>query len=260
MNEKMITQRVAAVAMLIATSVFSSEAVHAQGLLDGLDPCIAADKKLKEVSSTTSWTLDQASNKLSAATRKALKENETAKATPEFAKVFTKYKQPVFRDYFDKNVYPGVKDMLSEGTTKDAAFEKWLSVTMARQEIVEERDRQYRHLMQSEIVDAQSKGDKAIATKREQLEAAQKELDAKCPADFGNQALRGTLTLVGLAVQAVVAPINIVAGNIDAAKNESGEIDKALRAATGISVDAIKKEGLSGGENSFFRKNLGIRF
>jgi hypothetical protein len=47
---------------------------------------------------------------------------------------------------------------------------------------------------------------------------------------------------------------------------EFQRITAALAATTGISVDAINKNGgvfgggLSGGENGFFRKNLGIRF
>ena len=42
----------------------------------------------------------------------------------------------------------------------------------------------------------------------------------------------------------------IVNGNFDAAKNESGEIAKAVRAITGISITDILKNGLQGGENS----------
>ncbi|MBX3306490.1 MAG: hypothetical protein KF751_10625 [Nitrospira sp.] len=48
--------------------------------------------------------------------------------------------------------------------------------------------------------------------------------------------------------------IEIVKGNIEAAKNESGDIDKAIRATLGISIADIKRYGLLGGPNSEMRK------
>lgn len=72
--------------------------------------------------------------------------------------------------------------------------------------------------------------------------------------------------LSGEIMKVVVAPVKIIDGNIKAAPAESGEIDKVVRATTGISFKAIKENGgvfgggLSGGENSIFRHNLGIRF
>lgn len=70
----------------------------------------------------------------------------------------------------------------------------------------------------------------------------------------------------GELMKIILAPVDIVVGNVEAAPRESGEVAKILRGITGVSVDAINKNGgvfgggLSGGENSFFRKNLGIRF
>lgn len=47
--------------------------------------------------------------------------------------------------------------------------------------------------------------------------------------------------------------------NAKAAAKESGDIDKVLRIIPGVSVADIRKENrLCGGENSFFRKNLGL--
>jgi hypothetical protein len=54
--------------------------------------------------------------------------------------------------------------------------------------------------------------------------------------------------------------LNIPIGNIRAASQESGEIAKVIRATTGISIMDIQKYGLLGGENSFFRKNLGLKW
>lgn len=70
----------------------------------------------------------------------------------------------------------------------------------------------------------------------------------------------------GAIMQVLAAPVKLAGANIAGAANESGEGAKLLRVTTGISVGAIEKNGgvlgggLSGGENSFFRKNLGVRF
>jgi len=48
--------------------------------------------------------------------------------------------------------------------------------------------------------------------------------------------------------------IDIIKGNIEAAKKESGEIDKAIRAVLGISIRDIRQYGLLGGPNSEMRK------
>ena len=53
------------------------------------------------------------------------------------------------------------------------------------------------------------------------------------------------------------APVDIVDANIKGAERESGEIDKVLKATTGISVKDIKKHGVFGGPNSVFRKPFG---
>lgn len=47
---------------------------------------------------------------------------------------------------------------------------------------------------------------------------------------------------------------NIVSANIEAAKREKGDINKAIRGTTGISVKDIKKHGILGGKNSEARK------
>jgi hypothetical protein len=54
--------------------------------------------------------------------------------------------------------------------------------------------------------------------------------------------------------------LNIPIANVNAAQHESGEIAKVIRATTGISITDIQKYGLLGGENSFFRKNLGLKW
>ena len=51
--------------------------------------------------------------------------------------------------------------------------------------------------------------------------------------------------------------IKIISRNIDASKKENGEIDKLIRAISGISVRDIERYGLCGGPNSEVRKNFG---
>ena len=46
----------------------------------------------------------------------------------------------------------------------------------------------------------------------------------------------------------------IVSANTEAAKREKGDIAKAVRAVSGISITDIQKYGLLGGENSELRK------
>lgn len=52
----------------------------------------------------------------------------------------------------------------------------------------------------------------------------------------------------------LLAPVNIVDGNIKGASRESGELAKVLRVVTGISVRDIGRYGIFGGPNSIFRK------
>ena len=59
------------------------------------------------------------------------------------------------------------------------------------------------------------------------------------------------------AIAAMVhAASKILAENAKAAGRESGEIDKLLRAISGVSVEDIRKYGLCGGPNSEVRKHF----
>lgn len=51
--------------------------------------------------------------------------------------------------------------------------------------------------------------------------------------------------------------IRIISANIDASKNENGEIAKLVRALSGVSITDIERYGLCGGENSEVRKLFG---
>jgi hypothetical protein len=58
-----------------------------------------------------------------------------------------------------------------------------------------------------------------------------------------------------------VNPLNrLTVANMNTTEQESGEIAKLIRSTTGVSMADIHKYGLLGGENSFFRKNLGLKW
>jgi hypothetical protein len=61
----------------------------------------------------------------------------------------------------------------------------------------------------------------------------------------------------GEIMRVLAVPVKIVDGNIKGATRERGEIDKVLRAATGISIKDINQYGIWGGPNSIFRKPFG---
>ena len=61
----------------------------------------------------------------------------------------------------------------------------------------------------------------------------------------------------GEIMRALAVPVKIADGNVKGASRESGELDKVVRAVTGISVKDIRQYGIWGGPNSFFRKPLG---
>jgi len=61
----------------------------------------------------------------------------------------------------------------------------------------------------------------------------------------------------GELMKIAVAPVKIVSGNIAGTALESGELAKALRGITGVSVHDIERHGIFGGPNSIFRKPFG---
>jgi hypothetical protein len=61
----------------------------------------------------------------------------------------------------------------------------------------------------------------------------------------------------GELMKVLMAPGNIIVGNIKAAGRESGELAKALRGTSGISIRDIERYGIFGGPNSIFRKPFG---
>ena len=221
------------VSALALTACLAGTARASNGVFDFLDPCV---KATDEFHAERASVLTQAD--------RAIADADRAPSTPEYRAAWMKAKNVQLRPMFDKYVAADLKD--NGVTDLDGAYQKWF----ARQ-LRDMGDATVNQLIDSsfhqelkQVRIEQRTHDAA------QLQAAQTELDGACKADVGNQALRVTMGVV-------LAPFNIIGGNIAGAGRESGVIDQGLKATTGISVKDIKEHGIFGGPNSVFRKPFG---
>ncbi|MDX1010489.1 hypothetical protein GOE08_27030 [Sinorhizobium medicae] len=227
---------------VLASSLFSTAAFAGGGVFDALDPCIEQRDQFRAERIAYLEVLD-----------KNIADAEHAQPTPEYHEAWSKAKRAQLRSTFDTLVAPTLKDLGQ--TDMDSAYSKWFDKGMEEmgpqnvEALVAANFRQELNQLRIE----------QRATGEAELQSAKADLDKACKMDVGNQALRGVVT-------AVTAPIGMVSRNLEIAKRESDLGAKILAGGTGISIDAINKNGgvfgggLSGGPNSFFRKNLGIRF
>ncbi len=220
----------------------SSPALASGGVFDALDPCIGAKDAFRAERAAVIQYDDQ-----------ALARIPTMTPTPEYRKVWMATKKKDLRKNFDETVAPALTD--AGVTDLEKAYEGWFARQLARLSPEKLEQLITAHFRE----DVKELGLKQRARNNADLQAQQADLDKSCKMDVANQTLRGALTIV-------LAPVETVSRNLEIAKRESGAIAKGLAASTGISVRAIEENGgvfgggLSGGPNSFFRKNLGIRF
>lgn len=214
----------------------------AAGALDFLDPCIQAHDEFRSQRNSILVGLDR-----------AVGDAQHAEPTPEYRAAWLSAKRAQFGRLFDETA---ADDLRAEGVSDiDAARARWvdrrLSVISAEQ-LSALVAANFRGELREVRLEQRSRG-------AGELEEAKRELDRTCRMDAGNQALRGALTVA-------LAPLNAISRNLEIARRESGIGAQGLAATTGISIDAINRNGgvlgggLSGGEGSFFRRNLGIRF
>jgi hypothetical protein len=230
------------ISALVLAAVLASNAHADGGVFDALDPCIKARDNFREERAGIVQQLDRAVN-----------DADHTGAPSEYRAAWMKAKKAQLRPMFDTLVAPelkanGIQDM-------DSSYEGWFDRQLAaigndgvdklvtanfHQELKQVRLQQRDH-------------------SQAELQSAEDDLEKSCKMDVGKQVLRGTLTIA-------LAPIAAISRNLEIAKRESGAVAQGLAATTGVSVDAINENGgvfhggLSGGEGSFFRKNLGIRF
>lgn len=95
----------------------------------------------------------------------------------------------------------------------------------------------YEDHIKQEITDAETANEKTISDNKAKLD------DACSPTVFA-QFFRVTIGNL----------MATIGANIEASKNESGDISKAIHFVSGISVDSIQQNGLQGGENSELHK------
>ncbi len=211
---------------LISTPV----AARAQGgVFDVLDPCICAGE-----------TVAQNRSKMQAEVQRAIAKAEVDGPTEAFAKAWWLEKRKVLRTFFDKNVVPQLPAGLTK-EQKDLTFNEWLKLIIAR-------EGGWLHLNQITAAEwtrlVRLDGERATEAVNASLDKQDAEFRAQCPADFGNQLLRGTLTLA-------TAPINMQKRVFEIAGRESTVIGKLFAVGTfGGSLDDIHKNGLQGGSGS----------
>ncbi|MBC7602045.1 MAG: hypothetical protein H7255_05205 [Ramlibacter sp.] len=157
--------------------------------------------------------------------------------TDEFERQWFKTQEPHIRQWFDANEVPKVRAVAGSVEIAFAQrFEAWKQEPTVRAEMAS----QYRAILK----------EFTHTTIDSQLGSAQKKVNESCLMDFANETLR-------VGIGAVVLPVTVVKGNLEAARNESGFGAQVIRAVTGISVADIIKHGPLGGPNSVFRCPFG---
>jgi hypothetical protein len=235
-TKKTITQFTVALGAAVAMLGAPAPAMAQGGLFDSLDPCIAAGE-------TVSQNRARMQDELRAGIAKA----QAMKPTPEFARQWWLAKRKALRPYFDANVLPKLPATLT-AAQKDGAFKLWLEHVVAAEGGWAKVDAliaaDWNRLRDEQIADVRASVDGA-------LDQQDRDLRGQCPADFGNQALRGTLTLV-------MAPINHANQKLEIARREGTLLGQITAVTTGISLKAIATEGLLGGENSAARAGVKV--
>lgn len=219
-----------AVVFILLTHI---SAANSAGVFDFLDPCIAAKNDYWDARNGVMESL---------AREKSLVSTEVAPS--EFRDFWWAEKKKLLRKYFDENFGSVVK---AGGGNADRAFEVWLATEIKKQGGMAAVD----PLIQKEFRNTKTLLlEKKQGATQAKLDEAKGKLYSGCPQDVGNQVFRGAVTIL-------TAPVDVMKGNFDAAGRESGDVDKLLRAITGVSVKDIKSHGVCGGSNSEMRKLFG---
>ena len=213
-----------ALALLVASGALPAQASN--GVFDFADPCVAVIDSYHDGRDAAMAELAQDATAVS-----------TAQPTPEYRAAWLDATKTRLRSDFDANEAPGLRAMGVPDMNK--AYDVWF------QQKVDEAgpaaiDKLVSANLRGELNDLYQAH---RAAQLGQLSQDKKEVDRACKSGFGDQALRVTLN-------AALAPVRIVGGNLEGAKREPTVIGKAVRVTTGISLTDIGKHGLLGGHNS----------
>lgn len=190
------------------------------------DPCLNAHEKMGDMRRA-----------VAAQQRMVDGQINTATPTAEFEAVWFKAQAPTARKWFDENEAPKVRAI---GGNVDTAFALGFDQMKRDPKVRVVMTEQFRGYLRQE----------QRASSNSNLSSAQSEVSKSCPMDVASQALR-------VGIGAVVLPVTVVTGNLEAAKREGGVVAQALRATIGVSVADIEKHGIWGGSNSVFRCPFG---
>lgn len=224
--------------VLIAASISSGGKAKADGMLDFADPCKGAQKEFGSTAEALKTRADAVISEWDArqeppgeirglyveAIRKAAFQAWSTNDQVKPLIATLKQSDPKFDEaaYFYEKVYPAALTNEQESEMVRALFKA-----------------DYQSSLRPKFLEDRKSLDKKIDEQKQ-------ELDSSCKPDVFNQVIRATF---GRAIL-------IVTGNFDAAKNESGEIAKLVRATSGISLTDIEKYGIQGGPNSEISKAL----
>lgn len=231
-------QAIIAYGLLLSCALLAVTEARADGELDFADPCKKAEKKF-------------------ASTAEALK----AKADGVIAAWDAKTEPPgeirgLYVEAVRKGAYQAwesneaVKPLIVNLKQGNPAFdpEKFFFESVYPTAMTAEKEAEYVRLLFKADYQANMRP-KFLADRKsldKAIEDQKAKLDGSCEPDVFNQVIRASF---GRAIL-------IVKGNFDAAKNESGEIAKLVRATSGVSLTDIEKYGIQGGPNSEFNKAL----
>ncbi|MER9669939.1 MULTISPECIES: hypothetical protein [unclassified Mesorhizobium] len=213
-------------ASALGLATLGASPAFAAGAFDFLDPCIKAAGDFADQRQQVRAKYENLEGSI-----------PTMVADAEFRDAWMKAKREQARPIFDAEVAPqlakyGLKDM-------DQAFDAWFKDMIAAvdpQDLQNLINETYRMMAKEEVAQYRSKTEAGY-------DKAKSELDGSCKQDVGNQALR-----------VVLAPIGIIGGNFEAAKDERNVVTQVFRAMTGISLKDIASHGILGGDNSELRK------
>jgi hypothetical protein len=195
-----------------------------------IDPCVNAHENMGELRKSVASEHRKHDALIAQAT-----------PTPQFEESWFNVQKASYREWFDANLAPAVRK--GKGNV-ETAFKKSFADWQKQTEVRAAMTAQYRQIAHEILVAPVHEKDNASVRK------AQQGVNSSCTMDFGNQALRVTLG-------AVVFPVTVISGNIDAAKREEGFGAQIVRGVTGISLTDIRKYGPLGGPNSFFHCPFG---
>jgi hypothetical protein len=204
--------------VLAAAAIFPTVSYAAPAF----DPCLSAHEKVSDLRRAVAAQQPTVDAKINTATPSA-----------EFENLWFKAQEPNARKWFDEHEAPKVRAIGGNVETAFAlSFGQLKKDPPVRAVMIE----QFRALLR----------DQQRSSSNAALASFQSDVNKSCPMDVASQSLR-------VAIGVIAAPVTIVTGNFEAAKNETGVLPQALRAVTGISLGDIERHGIFGGRNSFFR-------